>query len=79
MQKLAQPATLSMRSDVAVGSATASVIIAEGAAQIVWHAGGLAPLAGRSWFNEFITPTTGAELRALADTVDQACAITSCL
>lgn len=79
MQKLGQLATLTMRRDIRVGETTASVIIAEGAAQVVWHAGGPATLAGRSFFNDFVHPGMADQLRALADAVDEANDLTSSL
>lgn len=60
------------RSDVLVGDVVATVLVAEGCAQLIWHRGEAGPLAGRALLNDFIGPGMGDQLRALADQVDAA-------
>lgn len=70
----AAPARVSHRIDVPVGGCFASVIVAEGCPQIVWSRHAPAQLAGSCLFNDFITPNTGDQLRALARAIDDALA-----
>ena len=63
------------RSDVLVGDVVATVLVAEGCAQVIWHRGEPGPLAGRALLNDFIGPGMGDQLRALADRVDAALAL----
>ena len=60
------------RADVQVGDAWATVLVAEAAAQVIWHRGAPGVLAGQSIWNDFIGPGMGDQLRALAAAVDRA-------
>lgn len=63
------------RVDVQVGDCTATVLEAEGCAQVIWHRGEPGPLAGpAALWNDFLQPGVGAQLRVLADAVDAATA-----
>lgn len=63
------------RADVQVGDAVATVLVAEGCAQLIWHRGEARPLAGQALMNDFVTPDMAAQLRVLADQVDAAQAL----
>lgn len=63
------------RADVLVGDAVATVLVAEGCGQVIWHRGEAGPIAGRALMNDFIGPGMGDQLRALADHVDAAQAL----
>ena len=63
------------RADVLVGDAVATVLVAEGCGQVIWHRGEARPLAGQALMNDFIGPGMGDQLRALADHVDAAQAL----
>lgn len=62
------------RQDLPVGDCVASVLVAEGAAQLIWHRGEAGPLAGRALWNDFLSPGMGDQLRALAAAADAALA-----
>ncbi len=63
------------RSDLPVGDAWATVLVAEATAQVIWHRGAPGVLAGQSIWNDFIGPGMGDQLRALAAAVDRAGAL----
>lgn len=71
----AQLVAVTRRDDISVGDCTATVLVAEGAAQLIWHRGAPGPLAGNALFNDFLAPGMGAQLRQLADAVDAAQAL----
>ncbi|RID91531.1 hypothetical protein D2N39_12570 [Gemmobacter lutimaris] len=71
----AQLVAVTRRDDIPVGDCTATVLVAEGAAQLIWHRGVAGPLAGNALFNDFLAPGMGAQLRQLADAVDAAQAL----
>lgn len=64
------------RTDVVVGDCTATVLVAEGTAQLIWHRGEPGMLAGQALFNDFLSPGFGDQLRALAAAADAAVALT---
>lgn len=66
-----------MRVDLAVGDATATVLVAEGCGQLIWHRGAEGPIAPQAIFNDFLAPGMGDQLRALAGVVDAAAALTA--
>lgn len=70
----ARPVSVDLRSDFPVGDCVATVLEAEGAAQLIWHRGEVGQLAGRALWNGFLTPGMGDELRRLAAQVDAALA-----
>lgn len=65
------------RKDVSIGDCTATVLVAEGCAQLIWHRGEPGPLAGQALFNDFLSPGAGDQIRALAAAVDAAEALTA--
>lgn len=73
----ARPVRIDLRQDVVVGDAVATVLVAEGSVQLIWHRGLPQPLAGQAFWNGFITAGTGDQLRALAAAVDSALALQS--
>lgn len=64
-----------LRVDVLVGDAVATVLVAEGCGQLIWHRGEDRPLAGQALMNDFIGPGMGNQLRELADHLDAAVAL----
>lgn len=73
-QIAAQLVAVTSRDDLPVGDCTATVLVAEGAAQVIWHRGGPGLIAGQAFFNDFVSPGMGDQLRALAAAVDAASA-----
>lgn len=72
----AQLVTVTCRRDLPIGDCTATVLLAEGAAQLIWHRGEPGPLVGTGiLWNDFLAPGMGAQLRHLADAVDAAQAL----
>lgn len=63
------------RCDLPVGGCVATVLVAEGCGQVIWHRGEPGLLFGQTLFNDFTAPGMGAQLRALADAVDAAQAL----
>lgn len=63
------------RADVVIGDAVATVLVADGLGQLIWHRGEARPLAGQALMNDFLGPGMGDQLRALADHVDAAQAL----
>lgn len=73
-QIAAQMVAVTDRRDLPVGDCTVTVLIAEGSAQMIWHRGGPGLIAGQAFFNDFLSPGMGDQLRAVADAVDAAVA-----
>lgn len=73
----AEMVRVAQRVALPVGDLWATVLVAEGCAQVIWHrfAPDGAPIGGRALMNEFLTDGHGDQLRTLAAAVDQAVAL----
>lgn len=71
----AAPVQVTRRVTLPVGDIAVTVLLAEGAGQIVLHRPGADRLAGAALVNAFLQPGMGDELRALATEVDAALAV----